>query len=61
MVFYCKAGVRSRAAAEMARMAGWEKVGEYSGSWDEWVAKGGERVAKGGERQGMNGQAERDG
>lgn len=42
VVFYCKAGVRSRAAAGMARMAGWEKVGEYEGSWVDWEGRGGE-------------------
>jgi len=44
VVFYCKAGVRSRAAARMAREAGWGVeggVGEYAGSWDEWVGRGG--------------------
>ncbi|KAI1800498.1 Rhodanese-like protein [Daldinia bambusicola] len=41
VVFYCKAGVRSRAAAQIAREAGWKNVGEYPGSWLEWVAKGG--------------------
>lgn len=46
MVFYCKAGVRSRAAARMARGAGWGEeggggVGKYAGSWDEWKARGG--------------------
>lgn len=45
VVFYCKAGVRSRVAARMARGAGWGEegggVGEYAGSWDEWKARGG--------------------
>lgn len=44
VVFYCKAGVRSRAAAKMARDAGWGKergVGEFPGSWVEWIGKGG--------------------
>ncbi|KAH7031065.1 Rhodanese-like domain-containing protein [Microdochium trichocladiopsis] len=41
VLFYCKAGVRSRAAAGLARDAGFTAVGEYPGSWDEWVAKGG--------------------
>ncbi|KAI1660786.1 Rhodanese-like protein [Daldinia decipiens] len=41
VVFYCKAGVRSRAAAQIAREAGWENVGEYPGSWVDWVQKGG--------------------
>ncbi|KAI8628260.1 Rhodanese-like domain-containing protein [Xylariaceae sp. FL1651] len=41
VVFYCKAGVRSRAAAGIAREAGWRHVGEYPGSWIEWSGKGG--------------------
>lgn len=41
VVFYCKAGVRSRAAAGLARDAGWAHVGEYPGSWMDWAAKGG--------------------
>ncbi|ORY64890.1 rhodanese domain-containing protein [Pseudomassariella vexata] len=41
VVFYCKAGVRARAAAGIAREAGWKKVGEYPGSWLDWAAKGG--------------------
>ncbi|KAI1330840.1 Rhodanese-like domain-containing protein [Xylariaceae sp. FL0255] len=42
VVFYCKAGVRSRAAAGIAREAGWTNVGEFPGSWLEWSGKGGE-------------------
>ncbi|KAI8945835.1 Rhodanese-like domain-containing protein [Xylaria longipes] len=42
VVFYCKAGVRSRAAAGIAREAGWTNVGEYPGSWIEWSGKGGD-------------------
>lgn len=34
--------MRSRAAAELARLAGFERVGEFPGSWGEWVRKGGE-------------------
>lgn len=41
MVFYCKAGVRSRAAAGLAREAGWKNTGEYRGAWSEWFEKGG--------------------
>ncbi|KAI0532610.1 Rhodanese-like domain-containing protein [Xylaria digitata] len=41
VVFYCKAGVRSRAAAGLAREAGWTGVGEFPGSWIEWSEKGG--------------------
>jgi len=28
--------VRSRAAAALARQAGWERIGEYKGSWMDW-------------------------
>jgi len=43
VVFYCRAGVRSRAAAGLARQAGWENVSEYSGSWLDWEKNGGEK------------------
>ncbi|TGZ80586.1 Rhodanese-like protein [Ascodesmis nigricans] len=39
VVFYCKAGIRSHSAAELARQAGYEKVAEYPGSWNEWVER----------------------
>ncbi|KAF8252966.1 Rhodanese-like protein, partial [Wilcoxina mikolae CBS 423.85] len=39
VVFYCKAGVRSAAAAKLAVQQGYEKVAEYPGSWVEWVKK----------------------
>ncbi|KAK0714629.1 Rhodanese-like domain-containing protein [Lasiosphaeris hirsuta] len=41
VVFYCKAGVRSRGAASLAKEASWTNVGEYPGSWLDWAAKGG--------------------
>lgn len=41
IVFYCKSGVRSRAAAGLAREAGWTNVAEYPGSWLDWAGKGG--------------------
>jgi len=41
VVFYCKAGVRCRGAAGIAKDAGWTKVGEYPGSWTEWFEKNG--------------------
>ncbi|KAF2193237.1 Rhodanese-like protein [Zopfia rhizophila CBS 207.26] len=41
VVFYCKAGVRSAAAAQIARQGGYEKVGEYRGSWIDWERRGG--------------------
>ncbi|KAI9789196.1 MAG: hypothetical protein M1816_006330 [Peltula sp. TS41687] len=43
VVFYCKAGVRSHAAARMAVEAGYTRVGEYEGSWMDWVRRGGGR------------------
>ncbi|EXJ54111.1 hypothetical protein A1O7_09448 [Cladophialophora yegresii CBS 114405] len=43
VIFYCKAGVRSRAAARLAGQAGFGgTVGEFPGSWVEWSEKGGE-------------------
>lgn len=42
IIFYCKAGVRSRAAAKLAIQAGWGNVGEYAGSWVDWEKRGGE-------------------
>ncbi|KAI9655579.1 MAG: hypothetical protein M1821_005372 [Bathelium mastoideum] len=41
LVFYCKAGVRSSAAAQLAQQQGYEKVAEYRGSWLDWQKKGG--------------------
>ncbi|KAJ5656829.1 hypothetical protein N7507_008779 [Penicillium longicatenatum] len=43
MVFYCKAGVRARAAAQLAVQAGYdpESIGVYDGSWLDWKDKGG--------------------
>lgn len=46
VVFYCKAGVRSSSAAALAQQAGYERVGEYRGSWLEWVKEGG-KTSKG--------------
>lgn len=41
LVFYCKAGVRARAAAGLAAHAGWADVGDYPGSWLDWEKEGG--------------------
>ncbi|ODM23917.1 hypothetical protein SI65_01507 [Aspergillus cristatus] len=43
IVFYCKAGVRARAAAQLAVQAGYDvnRVGVYDGSWLDWVKRGG--------------------
>ncbi|KAK2011207.1 Rhodanese-like protein [Colletotrichum eremochloae] len=51
LVFYCKAGVRSRAAAALAKEAGWTKVGEYPGSFLDWEKHGGEVERNGNRRQ----------
>lgn len=40
-MFFCKAGVRSKNAAALARQAGWGKVAEYKGSWVDWEGNGG--------------------
>jgi predicted sulfurtransferase len=41
LVFYCRAGVRSSAAAELARQVGYESIAEYKGSWMDWEKNGG--------------------
>lgn len=43
MVFYCKAGVRAKTAAQLAVQAGYDpaRVGVYEGSWLDWSGKGG--------------------
>ncbi|KAB2105039.1 hypothetical protein AG0111_0g6674 [Alternaria gaisen] len=41
VVFFCKAGVRSSAAAGIARQAGYTNIGEYRGSWLDWQKRGG--------------------
>lgn len=42
-MFYCKAGVRAKAAAQLAVQAGYDpaQVGVYMGSWLDWVENGG--------------------
>ena len=42
VIFYCKAGVRSRAAARMAREWVGVKAGDMKGGWMEWEGRGGE-------------------
>ena len=42
VIFYCKAGVRSRAAARLAREWDGVKVGDFKGGWLEWEGNGGE-------------------
>ncbi|KAJ5308863.1 hypothetical protein N7508_004242 [Penicillium antarcticum] len=43
IVFYCKAGVRAKTAAQMAVQAGYDPkaVGVYLGSWLDWAGNGG--------------------
>lgn len=40
-MFYCRSGVRSGAAAQLARQQGYERVAEYRGSWLDWQKHGG--------------------
>ena len=42
VIFYCKAGVRSRAAARMAREWVGVRAGDMRGGWMEWEGRGGE-------------------
>ena len=42
VVFYCKSGVRSSAAAQLAQQHGYQNVAEYRGSWLDWQKQGGE-------------------
>ncbi|ODV80097.1 Rhodanese-like protein [Suhomyces tanzawaensis NRRL Y-17324] len=37
LVFYCLGGVRSAAAEELAATFGYNKRGNYIGSWEDWV------------------------
>lgn len=47
VVFYCKAGVRSSAAAQLAAQHGYKNVAEYRGSWMDWQKQGGKEVRPG--------------
>lgn len=42
VIFYCKAGVRSRTAARMASEWVGVKTGDMKGGWMEWEERGGE-------------------
>ena len=41
VVFYCKSGVRSSAAAQLAQQQGYNNVSEYRGSLLDWEKHGG--------------------
>ncbi|PKS08855.1 hypothetical protein jhhlp_003466 [Lomentospora prolificans] len=56
LVFFCKAGVRGRAAAQLAKNAGYSRVGDYPGSWLDWSAKGGKAERFEGEGEVWEGQ-----
>jgi rhodanese-related sulfurtransferase len=43
LLVYCRAGVRSKAAATLADTLGYKNVNEYRGSWLDWLEKGGEQ------------------
>lgn len=47
VVFYCKAGVRSSAAAQLAQQIGYKNVAEYRGSWMDWTKQGGKETRPG--------------
>lgn len=38
LVFYCLGGVRSDYAQQLAGEFGYDKRGNYAGSWEDWVA-----------------------
>lgn len=43
VVFYCRAGVRAKTAANLAVQAGYDagRIGVYEGSWLDWEGRGG--------------------
>ena len=41
VLFYCKAGVRSRASAGLAKESGYKNINEYRGSYDDWLKNNG--------------------
>lgn len=41
LIFYCQGGVRSTAAEELANTFGYQKRGNYTGSFADWVSNGG--------------------
>lgn len=44
LVFYCRAGVRAKTAAQLAVQAGYDpaRIGVYEGSWLDWEKRRGE-------------------
>ncbi|KAJ7492852.1 endoplasmic reticulum protein [Mycena latifolia] len=44
VMFYCRSGVRSTSACDVAKRNGYTNILNYKGSWLEWVEKGGAKV-----------------
>ncbi|KAJ7275273.1 Rhodanese-like domain-containing protein [Mycena haematopus] len=43
VTFYCRSGKRSTSASDVAKRNGYTNILNYTGSWLEWVEKGGEK------------------
>ncbi|KAI9454844.1 Rhodanese-like protein [Lactarius psammicola] len=43
IVFYCRSGMRSSSASDVARRNGYKNILNYKGSWLDWKARGGEQ------------------
>jgi len=44
VVFYCRSGVRSATACDVAKRNGYQNVLNYQGSWLDWVSKESEKL-----------------
>ncbi|KAJ7293348.1 Rhodanese-like domain-containing protein [Mycena rebaudengoi] len=44
VIFYCRSGKRSTSASDVAKRNGFTNILNYTGSWLEWVEKGGEKA-----------------
>ncbi|KAJ7655053.1 Rhodanese-like domain-containing protein [Mycena polygramma] len=44
LIFYCRSGKRSTSASDVAKRNGYTNILNYTGSWLEWVEKGGEKA-----------------
>ncbi|KAJ7071249.1 Rhodanese-like domain-containing protein [Mycena amicta] len=43
VTFYCRSGKRSTTASDVAKRNGYTNILNYTGSWLEWVEKGGDK------------------
>jgi len=41
VIFYCRSGMRSASASDVARRNGYKNILNYKGSWLDWKARGG--------------------